>query len=284
MNDASVAEDGPKRKSGTALRVISVLPLIPGILWLMFRGPRWAFHIFVLTAITIASWELMSMKLPAKLRPIGVANTVGFAAAIVFGVSASWLHLTLLAIVVVALLCSLAWPNPIEGASGRAGWLIAGPIYIGATLSAVDLVHGLPNGGAWVLLTMVLAWASDTSAYFVGRKLGRTKLYPSISPKKTVEGALGGLAGSVVGAVVLQHWLLPEMPVGHAVLLALVAGCLGQAGDLLESLLKRSSGVKDSGGILPGHGGLLDRVDALMFTAPVTWAYATLVLGLTSVR
>jgi len=95
-----------------------------------------------------------------------------------------------------------------------------------------------------------------------------------VSPKKTIEGSIGGLAGSVVGAVVASYWYLPELPIEHAVPLALVAGALGQAGDLCESLIKRSCGVKDSGSIVPGHGGILDRIDALMFTAAAAWVYA----------
>ncbi|MEZ4288054.1 MAG: phosphatidate cytidylyltransferase, partial [Polyangiales bacterium] len=134
------------------------------------------------------------------------------------------------------------------------------------------------------LLSMCLAWMSDTTAYFTGRAFGKHKLYPSLSPKKTVEGAIGGLLGSV-GASVLAHFtFLPQLPLLSGVALAIVAGCLGQCGDLFESLIKRSTGVKDSGKILPGHGGLLDRVDALMFTASTTWVFATQFLGLVPVQ
>jgi phosphatidate cytidylyltransferase len=140
----------------------------------------------------------------------------------------------------------------------------------------VDLLHGLPHGGSWVFLSMMLAWLSDTGAYFAGKYLGKHKLYPKLSPKKTVEGSVGGLAGSAVGATIASLWLIPGLPLGQALLLALFGGALGQAGDLFESLLKRSTGVKDSGRVLPGHGGLLDRVDALMFTASATYLYASI--------
>jgi phosphatidate cytidylyltransferase len=125
---------------------------------------------------------------------------------------------------------------------------------------------------------MVLAWGSDTSAYFVGRKFGKTKLAPRISPKKTLEGSAGGLTASVVGAVIMSFFLPGLGPV-DAIALGILAGAAGQAGDLLIAGLKRSSGVKDSGGILPGHGGILDRVDALAFTAPATWAYGHFIAG-----
>jgi phosphatidate cytidylyltransferase len=120
----------------------------------------------------------------------------------------------------------------------------------------------------------MLSWFSDTGGYFAGRFLGKSKLYEAVSPKKTRAGAVGGLLGSVLGAVWASlHFLKGKFPLEHAIPLAIVAGALGQAGDLAESLLKRSVGVKDSGGILPGHGGILDRIDALMFTAASVFLY-----------
>jgi phosphatidate cytidylyltransferase len=122
-------------------------------------------------------------------------------------------------------------------------------------------------------MTLMFAWFSDTGGYFAGRFLGKHKLYEAVSPKKTVEGALGGLAGSVIGALLAHFWYLPSIPLVHAIVLALLAGALGQAGDLGESLVKRSTGVKDSGQIVPGHGGVLDRVDALLLTSAVVYLY-----------
>ena len=112
------------------------------------------------------------------------------------------------------------------------------------------------------MLALMLSWLSDTGGYFAGRLFGKHKLYPAVSPKKTVEGAIGGLAGAIVGALIAHFFYLRSLPLGHGVALALVAGAAGQAGDLGESLLKRSFGVKDSGGIVPGHGVLLDRARA----------------------
>ncbi len=277
MTSAPPTEAPKPARSGTALRIGSALP--PGllILWIMFRGPDWAMQMVVFASIAIAGFELMLMKAPRSrfLQMWGLLLTLTFAGAVVFGEGWRPRFAVLLFLVLGALIGGMFRPEPLEEASTRTAWLIAGPIYVGGTLATVALVHQLDHGGAWVLLTMVLAWASDTTAYFTGRKFGKTKLYESISPKKTVEGALGGLLGSALGAIAIQHWLLVDMPLWHAVILAVIAGTFGQAGDLLESLIKRSAGVKDSGMILPGHGGLLDRVDALMFTAPTTWVYAT---------
>ena len=135
-------------------------------------------------------------------------------------------------------------------------------------------------GASWLLLALATAFGSDTMAYFAGRAFGKHKLYEAVSPKKTVQGAIGGLFGGMLATVGLgSMWLIPEIPVWHAVLLGLVGSALGQIGDLVESMIKRTFGVKDSGNVIPGHGGLLDRTDALLFVAPLLYYYAALVKG-----
>jgi phosphatidate cytidylyltransferase len=124
-----------------------------------------------------------------------------------------------------------------------------------------------------VLLALTFAWLGDTGGYFFGRFLGKTKLYEAVSPKKTRAGFVGALVGAMLGAALISLFLLPELELRHALPLAVVSGGLGQLGDLAESLLKRSIGVKDSGNVVPGHGGILDRVDALLVVAPVVYLY-----------
>ena len=266
--------------SGTALRVVTVVPLIPIILWMMFAGPSWLWPSFVLVAIAIGGYELMAMKVPSSrgLRAWGSVTSALFAYAVIFMQRADALYGVILIIILGAMTWSLLQEDPLHNASVRIGWLLATPVYVGGMLSAVALVREFPPTGAWVLLTMVLAWGSDTAAYFIGRKYGKTKLAPRISPKKTLEGSAGGLGASVLGAVVMSFFL-PGLHALDAIALGTLAGAAGQAGDLMMSVLKRSSGVKDSGGILPGHGGILDRVDALAFTAPATWAYGHFIAG-----
>ncbi len=280
MTDAIEQPPMKKGLSGTALRVATVVPLIPIILWMMFAGPDWLWPSFVLVAIAIGGYELMGMKVPSShgLRAWGSMTSALFGYAIVFLNDADAVYGVVLLIIVGAMVWSLLQEDPLHNASVRMGWLLGTPLYVGGTLSAVALVREFDPTGAWVLLTMVLAWGSDTAAYFVGRKFGRTKLAPRISPKKTLEGSAGGLAAAVVGAVIMSIFL-PRISVLDAIALGLVGGAAGQAGDLMVSVLKRSSGVKDSGGILPGHGGILDRVDALAFTAPATWAYGHFIAG-----
>ena len=281
MSDAIEQPPVKKRLSGTALRVVTVVPLIPIIVWMMFAGPRWLWQTFILGAIAVGGYELMAMKVPSSrgLRAWGSVSSVLFAYTIIFVDTAAAVYVVVLLVILGAMAWSLLQEDPLHNASVRVGWLLGTPIYVGGTLSAVALVRDFDPIGAWVLLAMVLAWGSDTSAYFVGRKFGKTKLAPRISPKKTLEGSGGGLAASVVGAVIMSFFL-PGLGVIDAIALGILGGAAGQGGDLLISVLKRSSGVKDSGGILPGHGGILDRADALALTAPATWVYGHFIAGL----
>jgi len=281
MNDAIEQPPLKKGLSGTALRVATVAPLIPIILWMMFAGPPWLWRAFILTAIAIGSYELMAMHVRSSrgLRTWGALSSVLFASVIMLNESAAAVYGMILLILLGAMVWSLLQEDPLHDAGMRIGWLIGTPVYVGGGMASLALVRDFAPTGAWVLMTMVLAWGSDTAAYFVGRKFGRTKLAPRISPKKTIEGSAAGLTASVVGAVVMSFFL-PGIGVVDAIALGILAGTGGQAGDLLISVLKRSSGVKDSGGILPGHGGILDRVDALLFAAPATWAYGHFLAGL----
>ncbi|UCF90147.1 MAG: phosphatidate cytidylyltransferase [Desulfobacterales bacterium] len=148
---------------------------------------------------------------------------------------------------------------------------VQGIVYIPFFLSFLVLIRNDAAGMHWIFWLLCLIFAGDTSAYYVGSYWGRHKLAPAISPGKTVEGALGGLAANLVVGSVFKYYFLPELPWGASILLFLTAGAAGQIGDLFESELKRLSNIKDSGGVLPGHGGILDRIDALLFAGPVAY-------------
>ncbi len=270
--------------SNLTVRLLTAAVGIPIILWMLYLAPSWVFSCFAVLVGLVGGAELAGMTLKGQ-RPLQawmVVATMGVTAVLTFSDRPDVLMTAIFAVVVTGALGALAWPDPISAAAGRMGWLIAGPLYIGGALAAIAKLHHFENGGTWVVLSMVLAWGSDTGGYFAGRAFGRRKLYPKISPKKTVEGAIGGLAAVVAMALGMKWLWMPELPWIHAVLLALTAGAVGQAGDLCISVVKRSTGVKDSGNIIPGHGGLLDRIDALMFTAVVTLLYAHWLLGLPS--
>lgn len=147
-------------------------------------------------------------------------------------------------------------------------------IYIPLLLMHLTMLRTTPHGVQWLLVIMLIVMTNDSLAYYSGRALGKHRLYPLVSPNKSVEGALGGLLGSVLGTLLARATFFPQLTLADALLTALVIGVLGQTGDLFESLLKRSFGVKDSGSIFPGHGGVLDRLDSIIFAAPATYYYA----------
>jgi phosphatidate cytidylyltransferase len=146
---------------------------------------------------------------------------------------------------------------------------VLGLIYVFAPLVCGVALHRInPH---WLMFALLLSWAGDTAALYVGRSIGRHPLAPRVSPKKTWEGSIGSVAGSIVAGALYAHYLLPQAPISEVLLLAFCGNIAGQLGDLAESALKRRAGVKDSGSSLPGHGGWLDRIDAMLFALPVVY-------------
>ena len=150
---------------------------------------------------------------------------------------------------------------------------VQGIIYIPLLLSFLIVIRAAPAGMVWIACILAVIFAGDISAFYVGSYLGRHKLCPAVSPGKTIEGSIGGLAGNLVVGSLVKHLFLPELSWGTSILFFLALGAAGQAGDLFESELKRFSSVKDSSGVLPGHGGFLDRIDALLFASPVAFIF-----------
>jgi len=166
---------------------------------------------------------------------------------------------------------------PVKEAISRLGIDCAAILLVALPLSFLVRLHGAhPQGPRMVLLVLVLLWVGDSLAYFTGRAIGRHKLAPELSPGKTWEGAAANLLGSVLVGIVAAQWI--TLPRAHLALMAGLANVAGQLGDLTESAYKRSAGVKDSGTLLPGHGGMLDRVDSLIFATPVVWYYFRMLL------
>ncbi len=270
-------------KSNLAVRLLTAGILAPLLLWVMFGAAPWAWFVVVAAACAIGGYELFGMTHPGDpvARAIGVVMTVGVSIGIYLGGHDPRALVTIvLGVCVAGALVPLWRLGSIDTAGLRLMSGIAGPIYVGALLTSIAILRrdmvafdGSNNGAEWVVLVLSLGWIGDTSGYFVGRFLGKNKLYPAISPKKTREGYFGAVGGSVLAAVVASLWYLPELDLTHAVALGLITGALGPMGDLVESLLKRSTGVKDSGTIIPGHGGILDRIDAVLIISPIVYTY-----------
>jgi len=164
-----------------------------------------------------------------------------------------------------------------EGAFASWVWTIAGILYIGWLLSHLVALRGLEGGRNWVFFVLFVTWASDTTAFFTGRKLGRHKLAPSISPGKTWEGSISGIGAAIAMSILFFTPTPFQLPLTYwqAIPLSIAVSILGQLGDLTESLLKRNMGVKDSGRLMPGHGGLLDRMDSIIFAGVVVYYFAS---------
>jgi phosphatidate cytidylyltransferase len=183
-----------------------------------------------------------------------------------------------LAVVVLLALDGLASaPADLNAATRRLGMSVFGVFYVAGLLTALPLLRrDLAQGAWWVIAVFVVTFGNDTGAYFVGRALGRHKLAPTISPGKTVEGLFGGLLAGVGVLLAYRALFFPGLRVFDAVVIGTAAGILGPAGDLTESMLKRAAGAKDSGRLIPGHGGMLDRIDALLFIGAYVFVHARL--------
>lgn len=258
--------------SNLLARFLVAVVAVPAILALLYVVPPIGFFLLIAAAGIVAALELFGMVAPGD-KPshvIGALMTVSVSGALwMFGKDPRVWTTILIVVPVFGLLVPLFRLGDIQTAGLRAATFAFGPLYCAIPLTLLAMMVRDYRPG-FVILALCLAWLSDTGGYFAGRFFGKRKLYEAVSPKKTIEGAIGGLFGAVIGALVGSFWYLKgHLPVAHAIPLAIVGAALGQAGDLSESLIKRSVGVKDSGGILPGHGGILDRTDSLLFTAPL---------------
>lgn len=262
--------------SNLIARVLVAAVAVPAIIALLYCVPPPGFYILVLVSTIITSAELFKLVAPQQriAQATGAAMTAAVSLGMYGGVRDVRVLGTMLVLVpLFGILLPLARPSDVQNAATRAATFAFGPLYIGVPLSFLAILQRDYHPG-WTLCALGFAWFGDTFGYLTGIRWGRHKLYPSVSPKKTVEGAIGGLLGSVAGGIwASQHILRGHLPLAHAIVLAVIAGVLGQLGDLGESLIKRSTGVKDSGGILPGHGGLLDRLDATLFTTTSVYLY-----------
>ena len=262
-------------------RWLTGLLLLPVLVYILYRGGI-AFAVLIALAGLAAMWEYYRIvfhawgkTLPGLIPPLGLAMVPALTALAhsgrldaVPGVLA--LHLFLTA--ALSLRYFGSDPRVLEIVQKQ----LQGVLYIPLLLMLLIPIRQEPQG-FWLIFTLVfVVFAGDTLALYVGTFLGRHKLCPNISPKKTVEGALGGFGGNLLAGVIMKLSIFHGTGWGTAALFCLAVGAAGQVGDLFESQMKRVSGIKDSGAILPGHGGILDRIDALLFAGPV--AYVLIVL------
>lgn len=258
-----------------AHRIIVALIGIPLILFLIHVGGI-PFLLFVLIIIALGLREfygLIQRKNTTSLKSIGIISALILAISIYFNVDNVEIGVFVTILMLVLFLWKL-YTQRIEGALLDISITLLGVFYIGWLLSHLLLIRQLPYWGKeYTYLLFLTTWSIDNGAYVVGVTWGRHKAIPKVSPRKSIEGLVGGLVGGLLAVFLLKWLFLPHLSYIHSLGIGLSLGIIGQLGDLSESLLKREAKVKDIGKFLPGHGGVLDRFDSLLFTAPVLYYY-----------
>jgi phosphatidate cytidylyltransferase len=245
------------------------------ILFLINAGPL-TFAAMVVVVSALALGELYTMLLPQERggeRYLAMVAGAGLTALLCWQRPLLFQAGLTAAVLTFALVFLFRFRDLTTVATHLAG-IFFGFLYLPLLLGHLALLRFLPFGRQWIFLVLVIIMIGDSVAYFVGSAIGRRRLYPAISPKKSLEGALGGLLGSILGALLCKVIFFPQLTVIDCLLLGTGLGLLGQVGDLFESMLKRACGVKDSGTMIPGHGGLLDRLDSLLFAFAPAYYYA----------
>jgi phosphatidate cytidylyltransferase len=262
-------------------RVYTVLLTAPVLYGVIRYLPAGALTLLLIVGSSFALIELYRISFGGRtnvpLVGIGLATSALVIAHTQLPVGLS----TILVLGILALLTTLILPSSnVNHRLQDTAIALFGMLYVGMTLSTLVATRTLAGGEFLILFVLLVTWAGDTGAYYAGTMWGRHLLAPAISPKKTYEGLIGGIVLAIGVALLTRAWMLPQFSLLNAIVLGLLLTATGLLGDLCESAIKRTVGVKDSGGMLPGHGGMLDRIDSLLFTAPIFYYYVTVVLGI----
>ena len=265
-------------------RVITAVIGIPLLIYVVQFAPPYVAIALIFIAMLLALHEYFRLSLqPGTLafQIAGYALATGIAASFSYNALFSffWLPASSVLILIVALFS----PGEMKDRMRACAMAFLGAWYLGGTMGYLIGVRKIGSAGETgadlLMLLFVVIWANDIFAYLIGRKFGRRKLAPVVSPKKTVEGAIAGLIFGILASAVSTRIFIPQITIRDAVFIGLLVGIFGQIGDLCESIVKRAANVKDSGGIIPGHGGMLDRVDSLLFGAPAMYYYFYFVIS-----
>ena len=264
-------------------RVLTAIILAPLVLVLVFLGPMWLITLVVAGVAMLAAWEFLALTEHRGAKPPRVL-TLG-SIGLLFAGNYLWPDetITIFGLFSIILLVFCTFKSPVERALADVTSSIFALFYLGLTLIPLPMLREASNGPSLLAFLFLTVWAGDTVAMYAGRRFGRRKMAPNLSPNKTWAGAIGSVVGAIAVAAILLalssslaqlnsvRLSFADAPVWYWLVLAVVVNVAAQVGDLAESALKRSAGVKDSGTLLPGHGGVLDRIDALLLAAPVLW-------------
>jgi len=265
----------PSSRGGLVRRLLSTLILLPLFVWMVAVGPVWLFGAVMVLAGALGQWEFTGMFERAGVRTFRFLGLLGGTL-----VTASFALPVSERLAFTAVLLAVLAVGLLRSPAGRPAWepvaiTLLGVGYVNWLLGYTFWLRDLEAGREWILLLVSVTWLGETAAYLVGSSVGRHQLAPTLSPRKTVEGALAQLVMSVLAALGARATFFPALSLESALVVGLLLGVVGQAGDLLESAIKRSVGTKDTGRLIPGHGGMLDRVDSLLVNTPVLFYYAT---------
>lgn len=262
-------------RGGLVRRLLSTLILLPLFVWMVAIGPVWLFGAIMVLAGALGQWEFTGMFERAGVRTFRLLGLVGGTL-----VTASFALPVSERLAFTAVLLAILAVGLLRSPAGRPAWepvavTLLGVGYVNWLLGYTFWLRDLEAGREWILLLVGVTWLGETAAYLVGSSVGRHQLAPTLSPRKTVEGALAQLVMSVLAALGARATFFPALSLESALAVGLLLGVVGQAGDLIESAIKRSVGTKDTGQLIPGHGGMLDRMDSLLVNTPVLFYYAT---------
>jgi phosphatidate cytidylyltransferase len=252
--------------SQVGARLLTAALAVPALVWVIGWGGDRVFSCVVFLGVlgSLREYHRIVFRSAVKEQAVGIFAGAVVAAALLFYDSAGSVA-GLAAVVVILFVTYLFFGGALEERFNHLSWTLLGVIYIGFFLPHAALLYRIADGPQWIFFTLIVVMIGDTAAYVVGKSIGKTKLYPEISPGKTVEGAVASTVASLIAGAVAGHYFLPSYPWPELVGISFFLSLLGQIGDLFESWIKRVFGVKDSGAMLPGHGGLLDRLDSLIF-------------------
>ncbi len=257
-------------------RVISGLLFLPIFYLISWELPPVYFTALVLAAVVVGQYEFYRMARVCGMNPNAVLGSVIGALVVLEAYHPLYSGagtFPIAACLILIMIVRLFSPRPVEGAIGDIASTFMGIFYVAMLFGFQVAIRTGIDGRQWLVFLYFIIWASDIGAYSIGIPFGRHRLYEKISPKKSIEGLAGALVASAVMAILCRVWFMPPMSTAEAVGIALLLAVTGTVGDLVESLFKRSAGVKDSGSIIPGHGGILDRMDSMLFAAPVLYYY-----------
>jgi len=254
-------------------RIATALVLITVVVVVLTWSPIWLFQVLMMGLALGGLWEFYRIVNPRDhfLLITGLLFGLLIAGTLIFFGFPAWAFPLFIGAFFILALAHMFHATNAEGVISKLGLILFGAAYLSLTLPVFVWLRISNHGRFLIVLTIAIVALGDSFAYAFGKMIGRHNFSPLISPKKTIEGFIASFFGGVVGAVICWQVFWPELPIGLIIFLGLSVALIGALGDLIESLIKRAYHVKDSGNILPGHGGILDRLDALLFAAPFVY-------------